>query len=335
MQRLIFACSLLACLLATGQVLGQAAEPPAAAPTDEAAYEAAISDAVAEFSAGHWEEARSLFTEAHRINPNARTLRGLGMTAFELRNYVEALQMLQRALASEVNPLTPSQREKTEDLLERTRAFVGVFTIEAKEGTTIQVDGLAAPYDSGGRLLLNTGKRRITIQFPDGPEGLRMVDVRGGEDGTLVFEPSVDGPTPAPAPVPVPVATEPVGQTAEVTVQEDTSGSATLPIVLTAVGGGLIVGGVITGLLAKGAQSDLEDECGEMPDMCPIEFQGKRDSATSLATVTNVLWVGGAVMAALGVTLFIIESGDGDEPAVQANISPAPGGAGMQVWGRF
>jgi hypothetical protein len=45
---------------------------------------------VAEFEAGHLEDSRALFTRAHSTQPNARTLRGLGIAEFELRKYVES-----------------------------------------------------------------------------------------------------------------------------------------------------------------------------------------------------------------------------------------------------
>ncbi|MDD9944535.1 MAG: tetratricopeptide repeat protein [Myxococcales bacterium] len=334
MKRLILACSSLAVSLTLGahpNLAGaQAAEEPEA-------YQQAIGEAVAEFSAGRWEEARSLFTEAHRLNPNARTLRGLGMAAFELRNYVESLQMLQAAMESQVNPLTPELRVKTEGLLERARSFVGVYDIEAPEGTTIAVDTQPAAYDSGGKLLLNTGKRRLGIRFADGVEVARIVDVRGGEQGTLVFERPSTSPQPAPPPVPVPVATQPpstVGQASAGATGQVDEGSSILPLVLVVAGGAMVGTGVVTGLMAKGAEGDLEDACGMMRNACPDTHQDKADTANGLATATNVLWIGGAVLAALGVTLILVE-GDDEQPAVQAGVGLASEAAAVNVWGRF
>ena len=53
-----------------------------------------IGDAVAEYDAGHFQEARALFRQAHEKSPTARTLRGIGMCSFELRDYVEAARAL-------------------------------------------------------------------------------------------------------------------------------------------------------------------------------------------------------------------------------------------------
>lgn len=78
-----------------------------------AEYDDAIRRAIEEFDAGHWGEARALFRRAHEISPNARTWRGLGITAFELRRYVDAVSELEAALTNTLKPLTEKQRERT------------------------------------------------------------------------------------------------------------------------------------------------------------------------------------------------------------------------------
>src|SRR6188508_389327 len=92
-----FAVLLTARLVLPGGASAQAA--------DDAAYRASVDEAVAEFSAGHWEEARTLFKRAHERQPNARTLRGMGMAAFEMRMYVTAIRELEAALRDARKPL--------------------------------------------------------------------------------------------------------------------------------------------------------------------------------------------------------------------------------------
>src|SRR5262245_44240118 len=92
---LSFACAWLLCC---GWALSPRAQAQASG-GDAAAYRSAVDDAVSEFAAGRFEEARALFKRAHQLSPNARTLRGLGMTAFELRAYVQAIRELRAALA--------------------------------------------------------------------------------------------------------------------------------------------------------------------------------------------------------------------------------------------
>ncbi|MCZ7679746.1 MAG: sigma 54-interacting transcriptional regulator [Sandaracinaceae bacterium] len=70
----------------------------------EAQYRALIEEAVVEFDAGRFPEARSLFLRAHDLAPNARTLRGVGMASFEMRDYVEAYRALSSSLDETVRP---------------------------------------------------------------------------------------------------------------------------------------------------------------------------------------------------------------------------------------
>jgi hypothetical protein len=63
-----------------------------------AGYRDLVAEATREFSAGNFAEARTLFEQAHAAKPSARTLRGLGLTAYELRRYVQAVSELEAAL---------------------------------------------------------------------------------------------------------------------------------------------------------------------------------------------------------------------------------------------
>ncbi len=54
---------------------------------DPEGYRAAIDAAVQEYELNHFEESREQFARAHALNPNARTLRGLGVADFELRRW--------------------------------------------------------------------------------------------------------------------------------------------------------------------------------------------------------------------------------------------------------
>jgi tetratricopeptide (TPR) repeat protein len=63
-------------------------------------YKALIKQAVQEFEAANWPEAFALFKRAHDIEPNARTLRGIGIAAYEMRDYVQSIGYLQTALGT-------------------------------------------------------------------------------------------------------------------------------------------------------------------------------------------------------------------------------------------
>ena len=84
---------------------------------DDTPVSVLIGDAVAEYDAGHFQEARALFRQAHEKPPTARTLRGIGMCSFELRDYVEATRALGASLRETRRPLTAEQKRHAEALL--------------------------------------------------------------------------------------------------------------------------------------------------------------------------------------------------------------------------
>lgn len=160
------------------------AEPPMEAAeiaSDEpSGYRTLINDAVREYNLRHFDEARGLFTRAHALFPNARTLRGLGATSFELRDYVESVRMLEAALASTVRPLDVPLRERTARLLARARGFVGTVALDVVPSATVTVlDGVPMPETR--QLLLAVGDHVLEFRAPGYLSELRKLRIDGGE----------------------------------------------------------------------------------------------------------------------------------------------------------
>ena len=107
----------------------------AAQAKDEGAYKELIEQALTEFKLKNWPEARVLFRRAHELNPNARTLRGLGVVSFEMRDYQQAVRQLSLALVDTRQPLTDVQRSECEGLLGRARTFVGSYSLRVTPAT--------------------------------------------------------------------------------------------------------------------------------------------------------------------------------------------------------
>jgi hypothetical protein len=175
---------------------------------DDAQYSAVVSEALLEFNAHRFEEARALFLKAHALHPNARTLRALGNVAFELRNYVDCIEYLDAALASAAQPLTPSMREETEKTLARAGTFTArvALTVEPSAAHVL-VDGEAAHVQRDGSLLLNIGRHTLSASLTGYMTVDKNMDVRGGEQTQLqlklpanviaISTPSVHKSTPA------------------------------------------------------------------------------------------------------------------------------------------
>jgi len=145
-----------------------------------ASYTRAIDAAVDEHERGHFAEAREHFRAAHDVFPNARTLRGLGKTEFELRNYGEAVKFLTAALASTVRPLTPPLRHEVEHVLERARAYVGEVHVDVQPGSaSVSVDGVTVASGPQAALALQVGEHVLEFRATGRLSERRQVTVRG------------------------------------------------------------------------------------------------------------------------------------------------------------
>lgn len=153
----------------------------------ESEYSALIESAVLEFEQEHYPEARALFERAHALQPNARTLRGIGKAAFEMRDYPAAWAALRASIASTARPLTPSMRTEAEELIGRCEAFVGRAVLRGEpEGALVTVDGGEAVRDETGALLLAPGPHRFEIRVGGEPRVSQPIESVAGR--TLIVE---------------------------------------------------------------------------------------------------------------------------------------------------
>jgi tetratricopeptide (TPR) repeat protein len=77
-------------------------------------YAHEISAAIEAYNADEYAIAREHFMQAHALRPSARTWRGLGTTAFELKSYDDAVRELTFALEDTRNALPDALRAETE-----------------------------------------------------------------------------------------------------------------------------------------------------------------------------------------------------------------------------
>jgi len=149
---------------------------------DKQSYRALIDDAVAEYDAHHFEESRALFRRAHQLAPSARTWRGIGMAAFELRDYVKSLRALEASLVDSRSPLTGAEREEVQALVARARVFVGHFVIHLlPKEAVLSIDDAPTTLDDGDILMLESGHHVLTAAADDRRTETREINVVGGE----------------------------------------------------------------------------------------------------------------------------------------------------------
>jgi len=184
--------------------------------TDDAAYKELIDQALTEFKLKNWPEARVLFRRAHEVNPNARTLRGLGVVSFEMRDYQQAVQHLSSALVDTRQPLTEAQRAECDGLLGRARTFVGSYTLHLTPANAqATLDGAPLVRDHDGLVLVPFGDHTLKASADKFEDGTVRVQVQGGERSELNLSLAAVGEAPLPVAVmaPAPVVPEPASVT--------------------------------------------------------------------------------------------------------------------------
>jgi hypothetical protein len=305
-QAHIIGCLVLHLALTASASAQEATEPPT--------YRPLIDRALSESRASHWQEARALFRRAFEIYPNARALRGLGMTSFELRDYVESVRSLRAALAHPVQPLTEVQHTQVEGLLAQALLFVGSYTLVAPENVVVTIDDRPLSLEPDGTVLLGLGAHRARARAEDGRTVESAFDVLGGDTGPLPIDFNALTPVVPEAP-PVETHEEPV--LIVTTPDAPTSaGSDVGPLVLLVSGGALAVaGGVCLGLgvadadaVSAAARGTEWSDVGAVYDRAPV-LQGVGAAALGV----------GVVMAGIGGVLLATSSSDPVQVQVHAD----------------
>jgi hypothetical protein len=146
------------------------------------------------------------------------------------------------------------------------------------------------------------------------------VPVSGTVDAPLTIEKDPNATPTAGTGTPAPDGTAP-GKTEQPTASS--GGPGFWPWVALGVGGAGLIAGGITGGLALGAHSNLQNKCGGGSGTCPPSAQSDVDSYNTFGAISTVGFVVGGVGAAAGVVLLLLKPN-------LVSTSPAPA-AGLQV----
>jgi pentatricopeptide repeat protein len=109
----------------------------------------------------------------------------------------------------------------------------------------------------------------------------------------------------------------------------------TAGLVVAGVGGAMLIGGVITGLAAKSKFKDLEDKCPDRKCQPGYDLSGAQSSVRTLQTTTNILLIGGGVLAVAGITTFLLTPSPKKNATVAVQFAPIFGGGHVELTGSF
>lgn len=288
----------------------------------EVEYRALIDEAVEEFNAERFPEARAFFRRAHAIVPNARALRGIGLASIEMRDYAEAYRALRAALAETRRPLTDAQRREATLELSRARALVGIYRIALTPADAyLELDGRRIEPEPDGTLILGLGTYQITGRARGYHDMRRGIEVVGGEETELsmelvqIAEDEIVAPEAIPRAHPDPPPEPPPPRPRRPAARPFDPG----PLAFGLTGGVLGGSALVTGLAWVLHQEEQLSLCAESPT-CRNEGAVRASRDASVAT-TVVLSLLGAAAIGVAIALFVT----GNAPSQTAWLCDAAG----------
>lgn len=298
-------------------------------------YDSLIVRALAAFDADRWDEARQLFERAHGLDPTARTLRTIGMSAFNQGDYVAALQNLEAALVDPRKPLTDAQHTHVSGLIERANSEIGRFRLQLQPAESkLLVDGKSPVLISHGQLVLTPGRHELVASAPGYQTLTRVLDVQANDRAPLHLSllPGAEPPLAAPAPT-SPQAASPAIAAAPAAALRDTpadvaDGSGDRSVwgtVAVSFGAASLVASGVSTVLALGQKSDLEGDCPNQA--CPPAVHDRVDRYDTLRIVSVATLAAGVIGVGLGV--FLLLGSDAEPEAAQVRATIAPGFVGV------
>ncbi len=289
----------------------------------------------------NYQDAYYQFKLAYEKSKSWKVLGNFGLCAFKLERDGEAIQDYTDYLKGGGNDIDPEERAAMRrDLLVLNGNSAGV-TLTSATGELDIVDsraGSSAPPQSyhmlGGKLALRLRAGTHTLVATHGNQTQRWeVAFSPGRDEAHDFDFSEKPAAVAPAPVVAapPAATPVVPPPAS--APQSGGGLRTAGYVTAGVGVAALGGGVVFGLLAKGKETDAKGEC--VGTVCRSSTEAKFNSASSMATVANILLIGGGVLTAGGIGMIVL-GGPKSEPERSARLTlrmlPALGRDGAALW---
>jgi hypothetical protein len=307
----------------TGSAAAQAGRARGAADSgrESAEYRQLVQQALDEFQRGNWDEAAGLFSQAHKLSPSARTLRGMGLAAFEGRRYVDALRDLRAALESTVNPLTAEQRAEVTDTVSRAEHYVVPLELTVEPSSAeVRINGAIQPDQEGPRqLVVDPGMLEVRASAPGYDVELRQLRMVSGTPQQVLLRLS---------PIAQPNAAGINIGGGGPTTSEARRGPpyqtlAWLSMGLTVAGG---VAAIVSWRVREGAAADFNKaECKKVDETREQVCADALARVESAETATVVSAIAGGAFLSAAVVFFVL---DGTSSSTETAKAAPPCGAG-------
>jgi hypothetical protein len=260
------------------------------------------------YDEGAFDAALIELQRAHELSPSYKILYNVALVYLQLNDYAGSLKNFKRYLADGGKKVDGKRKAEIEKEIAKLQARVATVTLEVNvEGATVSVDDLEVgqtPLEAP--LVLNAGKRRLSLQKRGYSPFAKVVVLAGGDEKKLSFE--LKSTAASAAATGKAGAKGPLGKGPE--PKADEGPTRPVPWLWWGVTGGLAAGTAVAGVLTLGAQKDLDDKKATPAGKSTLD-----DAATktrTLAVVTDVLLVG--TLAAGGYATYLTFFAPPEEP---------------------
>lgn len=282
------------------------------------------------YQEGAFDAALIELQRAYDLAPSYKILYNIALVDLQLNDYAGALRAYRRYLDEGAKKLDAKRRAEVDKEIEKLVDRVANVTVKANvEGAEVLVDDLKVGETPLSQpLVVNAGKRKLTLNKQGYASVSRVVVVAGGDEKTLELE--LRTPAQERARLDEKRRTDPKQKPAEKKADE---GGHPVPWLAWGVTGVLAAGTAVAGVVTLGAQSDLDDKKKH-----PATKQQLDDAAgktRTLAIVTDVLLVGTVAMGGYAAYLTFFASDDKDPRAEKASLGVVVGPGSASVVGTF
>ncbi len=255
------------------------------------------------------------FQRAYDIDPKFQVLYNIAEAHYQLQDYASALKTFQRYVDEGGRKIPPQRRKDVEaEIATLSKRVAKLIVVTSDPGATVTVDDVVVGTSPLDPITVSAGRRRVTATLRGRTPATKIVDLAGGDEQTVRLDIAA-----VPGPIVITEAGPPPPPPEEPSM---------VPMVVAwSATGALTIGAVITGVVALGASSDVEEELGRFPGDREA-LASASSSASTFGLVTDILIVGsviGAGVATYFTVDFVLasEAAAGEEPESEEPESDA------------
>lgn len=286
-----------------------------------------------------YQEAYLQFKLAYDKSKSWKVLGNLALCEMKLERDGEAIAHYEQYLSEGAASIDQAEKDQIAKDVRVLKSGVATVTLISDSEGDVKVQDARTKtngqtintYDLKGKVTLTVRGGNHTFKATLGGKTLDWAtDLTPGSkaEHTFKFKDSAPPPVASSGAPPATTAAPPPSSTS-VEVKPEQASLRTYGYITAGVGGALILGGVVTGLMAKSKDSASKDGC--IGTICPASNKSDHDSAKSLAGISTVLFIGGGLAAAAGATLIVV--GGPKDKAARLQLTPTA--AGVVAHGSF